>query len=98
MARPLNRRVEIVYASAHRQEVVHINFKAAMRVKDAIHQSGLLEAFPEIDLANNAVGIFGRRVSLDKPLKAGDRVEIYRPLKRSPRDALRQHATKRNRL
>ena len=86
--------IEIVYASVHNQKAVHIEFKPALRVIDAIRQSGLLEAFPEIDMTRNAVGIFGRKVSLNSLLSAGDRVEIYRPLKCSPQDARRRRAFK----
>ena len=92
--RPPEGRIEIVYASAHSQRVVHIGFKAAMRVVDAIHLSGLLKEFPEIDTAQTAVGIFGRKVSLDTTLNAGDRVEIYRPLECSPQEARRRRAFK----
>ena len=94
MERSSKRQVEIVYASAYGQKVVYIDFKAAMRVVDAIRQSGLLEEFPEINMDHNAVGIFGRKVSLDTSLNAGDRVEIYRPLECSPQDARRRRAMK----
>ncbi len=89
---PSEGRIEIVYASAHSQKVVHIDFKPAMRVVDAIRLSGLLREFPEIDTAQNAVGIFGRKVSLNTTLNAGDRVEIYRPLECSPQQARRRRA------
>lgn len=49
-------------------------------VRDVIELSGLLAQFPEIDLAINKVGIFGTVAKLDKPVKDGDRVEIYRPI------------------
>ncbi|WP_363184346.1 RnfH family protein [uncultured Thiocystis sp.] len=41
---------------------------------------GYLARFPEIDLAVNKVGIFGRQIKLDQLLEDGDQVEIYRPL------------------
>ena len=88
------KQIEVVYASAHSQKVVRIDFKPAMRAIDAIHQSGLLEEFPEINMAKPAVGIFGRKVSLDTLLNKGDRVEIYRPLECSPQDARRRRALK----
>lgn len=91
---PSKRRIEIVYASTHSQKIVYINFKPAMRVADAIRQSGLLEEFPEINMEHNAVGIYGRKVSLDTPLNAGDRVEIYRSLECSPQNARRRRAIK----
>jgi hypothetical protein len=36
--------------------------------------------------------VFGRRVDGQHVLRAGDRVEIYRPLKVDPRDARRRAA------
>ena len=65
------------------------------RVRDALAQSGVLEAFPEIDVESVPLGIFSRRVELDTPLTEGDRVEIYRPLKLSPTDARRLRAERR---
>ena len=62
------------------------------RVRDALAQSGVLEAFPEIDVESVPLGIFSRRVELDTPLTEGDRVEIYRPLMLSPTDARRLRA------
>ena len=84
--------IEVVYASARGLKIVSVDFKPTLQVIDAIRQSGLLKEFPEIDLEHNAVGVFGRIVPLNRRLKAGDRVEIYRPLKCSPQDARRRRA------
>jgi putative ubiquitin-RnfH superfamily antitoxin RatB of RatAB toxin-antitoxin module len=40
-----------------------------------------------------AVGIFGRKVSLERVLENGDRVEIYRPLIADPKEVRRQRAS-----
>ena len=61
-------------------------------VEEAIRDSGVLEKYPEISLKNNRVGIFGELVCLHTPLKAHDRVEIYRPLKLDPMQARRMRA------
>jgi putative ubiquitin-RnfH superfamily antitoxin RatB of RatAB toxin-antitoxin module len=53
-------------------------------VQEAIERSGILEQFPEIDLDNQKVGIFGRITKLTNKLEAGDRVEIYRPITADP--------------
>jgi len=53
-------------------------------VREAIECSGLLPQFPAIDLSTHAVGIFGRIVTLDRPVSDGDRVEIYRPITADP--------------
>jgi hypothetical protein len=40
--------------------------------------------FPDIDLANCSVGIFGKVAQLDAALKPGDHVEIYRAITADP--------------
>ena len=82
--------VEVAYAAADRQRIVRLSVAPDCSVGDAIRLSGLLEEFAEIDLARNAVGLFGRRVALDGALAEGDRIEIYRPLKRDPMEARRR--------
>ena len=57
---------------------------------DALRASGMLERHPHIDLARQAVGIWGRIRALDTPLQDGDRVEIYRPLQFDPKEARRR--------
>jgi hypothetical protein len=61
-------------------------------VAEAIERSGIIERFPEIDLAKNKVGIFGKLAKLDKVLQPGDRVEIYRPLIADPKEARKKRA------
>ena len=55
--------------------------------------SSSVTSFPE-NLAPFSIGIFGKRVTLDKILKEGDRIEIYRPLIRDPKEARRLRAKK----
>ena len=50
--------------------------------------------FPEIDLAQNKVGIFGKVCKLGQGLRPGDRVEIYRPLITDPKESRRSRAAK----
>tara|TARA_B100000674_G_scaffold473973_1_gene465481 strand:+ start:176 stop:469 length:294 start_codon:yes stop_codon:yes gene_type:complete len=87
--------VTVVYALPQElfQEVLELC--PGSRVRDALAHSGVLEAFPEIDVESVPLGIFSRRVELDTPLTEGDRVEIYRPLKLSPTDARRLRAERR---
>lgn len=86
--------VEIVYASAQRQRLVTLSVAPGATVAEAIEASGIVREFPEIDLNSNRVGIFGRLVRLDDPIRAGDRVEIYRPLQADPKEARRQRVLK----
>lgn len=45
---------------------------------------GILRKFPDIDLGNCKLGIFGKVAELDAALKPGDRVEIYRAITADP--------------
>jgi hypothetical protein len=53
---------------------------------------GLLAAFPDQSLEEMTLGVWGRKVEKSRIVKAGDRIEIYRPLRLDPREARRQLA------
>jgi len=63
---------------------------AGTTVRSVIERSRLLERHPEIDLAQNRVGIYARFVSLEALVQNGDRVEVYRPLQADPKELRRQ--------
>ena len=85
-------KVSVIYASEQAQVEIPLSLSPGCLVRHAIEASGLLKRFPEINLAINKVGIYNRRVSLEKRLKENDRVEIYRPLKIDPKEARRKRA------
>lgn len=84
--------VQVAYALPDRQVVVPVRVEAGARTVDAIRQSGILAQFPQIDLSRAKLGIYGRRVSGDHVVSAGDRIEIYRALLADPKTARRQRA------
>jgi putative ubiquitin-RnfH superfamily antitoxin RatB of RatAB toxin-antitoxin module len=84
--------VEVVYARERQQALLAVRGPEGLTVGDAIERSGILARFPEIDLASNKVGIFGKVTKLDQPLQSGDRVEIYPPLIADPKEARKQRA------
>ena len=84
--------VEVVYARERQQALLAVQGPEGLTVRDAIERSGILKRFPEIDLAVNKVGIFGKVVKLDQPLQRGDRVEIYPPLIADPKQVRKQRA------
>ena len=86
--------VEIVYGKTGSARVIRQEVPANATLKEAIEQSGILERYPEIDLDSNKVGIFGRQRELHAPVHAGDRIEIYQPLKVDPKEARRRRAKK----
>ncbi|WP_338074102.1 RnfH family protein [Halochromatium glycolicum] len=84
--------VEVAYAREHAQALLPVQGETGMTVADAIERSGIQARFPEIDLAVNKVGIFGKVTKLDQVLASGDRVEIYPPLIADPKQARKQRA------
>lgn len=82
-------RFEIVYARAESQQLLTVEREYLLTVEQAIIESGILLHYPEIDLMENPVGIFGRQVELSTLLEDGDRVEIYRPLRVDPKEMRR---------
>ena len=85
-------RVEVAYALPDKQEIVAVRLAADATVRQAVERSGILQKYPEIDLAKNKLGIFAKLVKPDAPLRDRDRVEIYRPLIADPKEVRKQRA------
>ena len=81
-----------MYALPAQQALLRVRLGDGATVGDAIRASGVLDAFPEIDLAKNKVGIFSKLVKLDEAVRDKDRVEIYRPLIADPKEVRRKRA------
>lgn len=84
--------VEIAYALPSQQTLLKVQVESGTTAEQAIRASGILEKFPEINLAQNKIGIFGKLSKLDNVLRENDRVEIYRPLIADPKEVRRQRA------
>jgi hypothetical protein len=76
--------IGVAYSEAGQQIWLNIEVPDSSTVRDAIDRSGILKSFPTIDLETQKVGVFGKLVKLDAPLRPGDRVEIYRPITCDP--------------
>ncbi len=84
--------VEVIYALPHEQRVLSQVVSKNLTVEEIITHSGILELYPEIDLKNNKVGVYGRHVKLDAKVRDKDRIEIYRPLLADPKEIRRKRA------
>jgi putative ubiquitin-RnfH superfamily antitoxin RatB of RatAB toxin-antitoxin module len=82
--------VGIAYSENVQQVWLTIEVPDDATVNDVIARSGILGMFPHIDLATQKVGIFGKIVKPDASLRAGDRVEIYRPITCDPQTVARR--------
>ncbi|HKJ77564.1 MAG TPA: RnfH family protein [Gammaproteobacteria bacterium] len=85
-------KVEVAYALPDNQAILSLEVEEGTTVREAIERSGIRERFPEIDLDQNKVGIFGKLTKLDQSLRPKDRVEIYRPLIADPKEVRKQRA------
>ena len=82
--------IGVCYADSDRQLWLRMDVPEDSSVEEAILRSGILQRFPEIDLATQKVGIFGKLVKLDATVKEGDRIEIYRPIIADPKTVRRR--------
>lgn len=85
-------RVEVVYALPAEQALIELEVEEGTTVGEAIERSGIPARYPEARIVRGNVGIFGRPVELEAPVRAGDRVEIYRSLITDPKQARRERA------
>ncbi|MBC2691020.1 RnfH family protein [Pseudomonas kielensis] len=88
--------IEVVYAAVDRQVLLTVQVPAGCSVRAALGLSGIAGEFPELDLASCTVGIFGKVVADPEHclVRAGDRLEIYRPLLADPKEVRRLRAAK----
>ena len=84
--------IEIVYGLADRQVLKNMTVTEETTVREAALQSGLEVEFPELDLQQAPLGIFGKAVKDKTVLRDGDRIEVYRPLLIDPKEARRKRA------
>lgn len=84
--------IEVVYALPKKQEIITVKLPEGATARQAIEASGLLQKYPEIDLAKNKLGVFAKLTKPDSALRDQDRVEIYRPLIADPKEVRKQRA------
>jgi putative ubiquitin-RnfH superfamily antitoxin RatB of RatAB toxin-antitoxin module len=84
--------VEVVYALPNEQILLRQAVPEGTTVADTIQASGVLDKYPEIDLAKNKLGIFGKLTKADALVRDKDRIEIYRPLIADPKEVRRKRA------
>ncbi len=82
--------IEVAYALPTEQRIFELEVPADCDVEQAIKRSGVLEAYPQIDLETDKVGIFGKISKLNANLRNKDRIEIYRKLIADPKESRRQ--------
>ncbi len=88
--------IEVVYAAVDRQVLRVVSVPLGTTVREAVLKSGIGDEFTQLNLADCPLGIFGKVVAdpQSRPVQAGDRIEIYRPLLADPKEVRRLRAAK----
>ena len=88
--------IEVVYAAVDRQVLRVVSVAEGVTVRAAVLASGIDAEFPELNLTECPLGVFGKVVSDadNRVIQAGDRIEIYRPLLADPKEVRRLRAAK----
>lgn len=92
-------RVEVAYALPDKQRIASLEVPEGTTAIEAVRRSGIEAHFDDLVISDDlSLGVFGKAVPGNHVLVAGERVEIYRPLKIDPKAVRRERAAKaRNR-
>ena len=82
-------RIEVACALPDKQRIICLDVESGCSARAAVEQSHIQEEFPDLDIANCQLGVFGLVVDDSQSLVSGDRVEVYRPLINNPRESRR---------
>ncbi len=90
--------IEVVYALSDKQKIYRLQTPEGVTAREAVALAPVIKDFPQADLLNGKIGIFGKAVADTKILKDGDRVEIYRPLIADPKVIRKKRAAEGKRM
>jgi len=80
-------KIDIVYALPQQQYIESLDVAEDLTIEQVLAASQLSSRFPDLNLAEHKVGVFGKLGKMTQTLRDGDRIEIYRSLPRKPRNA-----------
>ncbi|PKH03803.1 RnfH family protein [Psychromonas sp. MB-3u-54] len=86
--------IEVVYGRPDKQVLLSLSVPVGSTLEECITLSGITTHFPEIIPSEAVVGIFSRPDKLSSIVKAGERIEIYRPLIADPKEMRKLRAAK----
>ena len=95
------KRCTVAFATRERQYLWSVELPAEARIAEALEAARALaasEAFTaEIPWESARVGVFGELRSRSDDCADGDRIELYRPLERDPRERRRERVQRERR-
>ena len=84
--------IEVAFATKQKQQVIRLEVPLGTTISDAVSLSGIASQFPDHDLSVFSMGVWNELKTKNYVVQPGDRVEIYRPLITSAKDARRRRA------
>ena len=87
--------VTLVFLDGNRQFLRDLRAGDGMTVGEVVRLSGVLNEHPSLVAGKYGLASFGKRLSADGLVRAGQRIEILLPLRMSPMEARRSLAQKK---
>ena len=88
-------RVEVAFALPEKQRIVKLDVPSGTTALQAVSMSQLDDVFEELVVGPDIkLGVWGKAVTGDRVLTAGERVEIYRPLLVDPKEVRKARAAR----
>ena len=87
--------IEVAYALPDKQRIIKLDVPEGTTVMQAVMMSQMDSVFEDLALSEDLkLGVWGKAVTADRALVAGERVEIYRPLLVDPKEVRRARAAR----
>ena len=87
--------IEVAYALPDKQRIIKLDVPEGTTVMQAVIMSQMDSIFEDLTLSEDLkLGVWGKAVTADRALVAGERVEIYRPLLVDPKEVRRARAAR----
>lgn len=90
--------IEIAYATVTLQKIITVTVSAESSILEVIKHSSISNFFSELTVTSETpIGIFGKRIDINTyKLQNNDRIEIYRPLAKTPNQRRLERASKKS--
>ena len=87
--------IEVAYALPDKQRIIKLDVPEGTTVMQAVIMSRMDSIFEDLTLSDDLkLGVWGKAVTIDRALAAGERVEIYRNLLADPKEVRRARAAR----
>ena len=87
--------IEVAYALPDKQRITKLDVPEGTTVMQAVIMSQMDSIFEDLTISEDLkLGVWGKAVTADRALVAGERVEIYRPLLVDPKEVRRARAAR----